>query len=134
VLNEDEVGSFHVLFPLPALAQANPLPADVETQLPGRQGGRALSWEVSNAGGGEEFLVVLADRPLPACERRLAAYAVASVDGAKRGVGRVAADRIANVRLKGTHLNALLSESDDELADTRHVRVLAYHFEAPDTR
>jgi tRNA A-37 threonylcarbamoyl transferase component Bud32 len=134
VLNEDEVGSFHVLFPLPALAQANPLPADVETQLPGRQGGRALSWEVSNAGGGEEFLVVLADRPLPAFERRLAAYAVASVDGAERGVGRVAADRIANVRLKGTHLNALLSESDDELADTRHVRVLAYHFEAPDTR
>jgi serine/threonine protein kinase len=129
VLNEDESGALHVLFPLVSLAQANPLPADVETQLPGQQAGRALSWEVSSSGGREEFLVVLADRPLRDLERRLEHFAGASVEATERGVGRIAGQALANVSVRGRHLNALLAESAAELADTRHVRVLSYHFE-----
>jgi len=134
VLNEDEAGTLHVLFPLASLAQANPLPAQVETRLPGQQGDRALSWEVSSSGGREEFLVILADRPLHALERRLAGYAAATPEAPQRGVGRISGEALANVRVQGRQLNALLSESSAELADTRHVRVLAYHFDTPAPR
>ncbi len=130
VLNEDHAGAFHVLFPLAGLEPSNPLSADTKVSLPGRQGGRALSWEVSSNGGSEEFLVILADRPLHALQRRLAAYSVATIDTPQRGVGRIAASPLANLTLRGTHLNALLSESATELADARHVHVLSYHFEA----
>jgi len=131
VLNEDQSGALHVLFPLASLAQANPLPAGSETRLPGQQGERALSWEVSSSGGREEFLVILADRALPALEHRLAGYAAATGDPPQRGVGRISGEPLANVRVQGVQLNALLSESSAELADTRHVRVLAYHFGTP---
>lgn len=134
VLNEDQSGTLHVLFPLASLAQANPLPADVETHLPGQQGDRTLSWEVSSSGGREEFLVILADRPLQSLEQRLAGYAAATSDAPQRGVGRVSGEPLANVRVHGLQLNALLSESPAELADTRHVRVLAYHFGTPAPR
>jgi hypothetical protein len=133
VLNEDQTGTLHVLFPLASLAQANPLPAGVETRLPGQQGDRALSWEVSSSGGREEFLVILADRPLGDLERRLAGYSAATNQATQRGVGRITGSAIANVSVQGRQLNALLAESARELADTRHVRVLAYHFEATST-
>ena len=129
VLNEDEAGSFHLLFPLAGLARANPLPRG-DVVLPGDQGGRALSWQVSSAGGREEFVVVLADAPLPRLEQRLAAFAAATVDAPERGVARVGSAPLANVTLRGSHLNALLDQSADELADRRHVRVIGYRFEA----
>jgi tRNA A-37 threonylcarbamoyl transferase component Bud32 len=131
VLNEDQAGTLHVLFPLASLAQANPLPPDVETLLPGQQGDRALSWEVSSSGGREEFLVILADRPLRDLEHKLDGYSGATIDAVQRSVGRIAGTPLANVSVHGEHLNALLSASATELADTRHVRVLAYHFGAP---
>jgi tRNA A-37 threonylcarbamoyl transferase component Bud32 len=134
VLNEDQSGALHVLFPLASLAQANPLPADAATRLPGQQGDRALSWEVSSSGGREEFLVILADHPLQGLEHRLAGYAAATSESPQRGVGRISGEPLANVRVKGVQLNALLSESSAELADTRHVRVLAYHFGTPAPR
>ncbi|WP_395682932.1 serine/threonine-protein kinase [Dokdonella sp.] len=134
VLNEDQAGTLHVLFPLASLAQANPLPAQVQIHLPGQQGGRALSWEVSSNGGREEFLVILADRPMQALEQRLAGYAAATSDAPQRGIGRVSSEPLVNVRVQGRQLNALLSESAAELVDTRHVRVLAYHFGTSDTR
>lgn len=129
VLNEDEAGSFHLLFPLAGLQRANPLPRG-DLVLPGEQDGRALSWQVSSAGGREEFVVVLADTPLPDFERRMAAFAVAAVDTPERGVARVGVAPLANVTLRGSHLNALLDESAGELGDRRHVRVIGYRFEA----
>jgi tRNA A-37 threonylcarbamoyl transferase component Bud32 len=134
VLNEDQSGALHVLFPLASLAQANPLAAGVENRLPGRQGDRALSWEVSSSGGREEFLVILADRPLHGLEQRLAEYSAATIDAGQRGVGRITGTALANVSVQGRQLEALLAASSAELADTRHARVLAYHFGTSDTR
>ncbi|MBC6943231.1 MAG: DUF4384 domain-containing protein [Xanthomonadales bacterium] len=128
VLNEDEAGSFHLLFPLPGLPQSNPLPTGALV-LPGRQQGRALSWQVSSAAGREEFVVVLADRPLPALEQRVASLAAARIEPIERGVDRVASVPLAQVSLRGRHLNALLADSAADLADTHHVRVLGYRFE-----
>ncbi len=127
VLNEDEAGAFHVLFPLAGLQLANPLPRGAIV-LPGEQDGRALSWQVSSAGGREEFLVVLADAPLEKFEQRIAAFAAASVDAPERGVARVAAAPSGGIALHGPHLHALLDEFADELADHRHVRVIGYRF------
>lgn len=128
VLNEDEAGSFHLLFPLAGLARANPLPSG-DVVLPGEQDGRALSWQVSSEGGREEFVVVLADAPLPRFEQRIAAFAAATVDAPERGVARVGAAPLANVSLRGKHLNALLDESAAELGDRRRVHVIGYRFE-----
>ena len=129
VLNEDEAGSFHLLFPLAGLAHANPLPRG-DTVLPGEQDGRALSWQVSSAGGREEFVIVLADAPLPRFEQRITAFAAAVIDAPERGVARVGIAPLANVALRGRHLNALLDESAAELGDHHHVRVIGYRFEA----
>ena len=73
------------------------------------------------------------DRP-HALEQRLAGYAAATPEAPQRGVGRISGEALANVRVQGRQLNALLSESSAELADTRHVRVLAYHFDTPTPR
>jgi len=132
VLNEDAAGSFHVLFPLSGLQRANPLPRG-DSVLPGEQGGRALSWQVSSAGGREEFLVVLADAPLAKFEQRIATFAAASIDAPERGVARVAAAPLGGVALHGPHLHALLDEFASEFADHRHVRVIGYRFGDVDT-
>ena len=131
VLNEDEAGAFHVLFPLAGLQLANPLPRGAIV-LPGEQDGRALSWQVSSAGGREEFLVVLADAPLEKFERRIATLAAAGIDAPERGVARVGAAPPGGVALHGPHLHALLGEFAGEFADSRHVRTLAYRFGAAD--
>lgn len=130
VLNEDEAGTFHVLFPLNGLRRANPLPRG-DSVLPGAQDGRALSWQVSSAGGREEFLVVLADAPLQDFERRIADFSAASIDAPERGVARVASAPLRGVTLHGRHLHALLDEFSGQLADTRHVRVIGYRFGVP---
>lgn len=129
MLNEDETGAFHVLFPLAGLQRANPLPRG-DTVLPGEQDGRALSWQVSSSGGREEFLVVLADAPLEKFEQRIAALAAASIDAPERGVARVAGSLPGDVALHGSHLHALLDEFAGEFADRRHVRVIGYRFAA----
>jgi tRNA A-37 threonylcarbamoyl transferase component Bud32 len=128
VLNEDAAATFHVLFPLPGLDSANPLPAGTEIRLPGRQGDRALSWQVSSAGGREEFLVVLSDAALERLEHRLAGFSSAALDAPQRGVGHVSSIPIAKVSLRGRQLNALLAELAPQLDDA-HVRVRAWHFE-----
>ncbi|MBA8886960.1 tRNA A-37 threonylcarbamoyl transferase component Bud32 [Dokdonella fugitiva] len=133
VLNEDAAGSMHVLFPLAGLRRANPLPQG-EGVLPGDQDGRALSWQVSSEGGREEFVVVLADAPLARLEERLAALDAAAIDAPQRGVARISGEPLANVSVQGRQLAALLSAASAELADARHVRVLAYHFETRASR
>lgn len=130
LLNEDAAGSFHVLFPLAGLPHANPLPRG-QTMLPGEQAGRTLSWQVSSAGGREEFVLVLANAPLHGFEQRLAGFATASIEAPQRGVAQVGSAPLANVSLRGRHLSALLDEFAGELGDRRRVQVVAYRFDAP---
>jgi tRNA A-37 threonylcarbamoyl transferase component Bud32 len=123
VLNEDAGGDFHVLFPVPGLDLSNPVSGDVT--LPGRQGARTLSWEVSGTGGREEFLVLLSRVPLARLDRQLAALPVAAVE---RGVARARPDPPGDLRLSGEHLNTLLADLREEIADASRVRMRAWHF------
>ena len=70
VLNEDEAGKVFVLFPA-GLDLDNPLPPNVRHRLPGRQDGRQTTWEVTSAGGKEQFLVIASRRPLRELDRDL---------------------------------------------------------------
>ena len=133
VLNEDAAGDFHVLFPVAGLERGNPLPAGDDIALPGRHGARALSWEVSGSGAREEFLVVLASAPLVQLDRRLQALPAAAIADVERGVARARPNPPGAVRLHGEHLNAVLGEIEDELADSDRVRVHAWRFNDPRT-
>jgi len=73
VFNQDEKGSVFVLFPLPGLDAANPLPPKLSNRLPGSRQGVPESWQVTSAGGGEEIFVVASRTPLAALEQELAA-------------------------------------------------------------
>ncbi|HEX5031678.1 MAG TPA: serine/threonine-protein kinase [Candidatus Eisenbacteria bacterium] len=73
VFNQDEKGSVFVLFPLPGLDAANPLPAKQSNRLPGSRQGVPESWQVTSAGGSEELFVVASRTPLAALEHELAA-------------------------------------------------------------
>ena len=131
VFNEDAAGDFHVLFPLTGLELSNPLPANATVTLPGRQGARTLSWEVSDANGREEFLVLLAQQPLERLDLRLAALPAVAIADAERGVGRARANPPGALRLRGEHLNTLLTELGGELADAERVRLRAWRFNDP---
>ena len=72
VFNQDEKGSVFVLFPLPGLDAANPLPPKQNNRLPGSRQGIPESWQVTSAGGGEEIFVVASRTPLAALEQELA--------------------------------------------------------------
>jgi hypothetical protein len=127
ILNEDAAGALHVLFPLPGLALANPLPAQRHIRLPGSQNGRELSWEISSDRQREEFLVVLAAAPVARLERA-AQEAAVPVESAERGVGRVRAEPPAGIALRGTHLSAILRDIAPLLADPERARVRAWRF------
>ena len=73
VFNQDEKGSVFVLFPLPGLDMANPLPPKQSNRLPGSRQGVPESWQVTSAGGSEELFVVASRTPLAALEQELAA-------------------------------------------------------------
>lgn len=73
VFNQDEKGSVFVLFPLPGLDSANPLPPKQSNRLPGSRQGVPESWQVTSAGGSEELFVVASRTPLAALEQELAA-------------------------------------------------------------
>jgi eukaryotic-like serine/threonine-protein kinase len=72
IFNEDEKGSVFVLFPLPGLDAANPLPPKQSNRLPGSRQGVPESWQVTSVGGGEEIFVVASRTPLAALEQELA--------------------------------------------------------------
>ena len=131
VFNEDAAGDFHVLFPLTGLELSNPLPADKAVTLPGRQGARTLSWEVSDASGREEFLVLLAREPLAKLDQRLATLPAAAIAEPQRGVARARANPPGDLRLRGEHLNTLLAELGDELKDGDRVHLRAWRFNEP---
>jgi serine/threonine protein kinase len=73
VFNQDEKGLVYVLFPLPGLDAANPLPPKQSNRLPGSRQGVPESWQVTTAGGSEELFVVASRTPLAALEQELAA-------------------------------------------------------------
>ena len=105
VFNEDEAGNTHTLFPLPTGA-TNPLPAGQVHRLPSGENGVPLTWNVDEAGGGTEHLVLMAGRhPVPVGEllrREIPAAGFASgppttvaqvvegIDDGTRGFGTVA--------------------------------------------
>ena len=80
VFNQDEKGLVYVLFPLPGLDAANPLPPKQSNRLPGSRQGVPESWQVTTAGGSEELFVVASRTPLAMLEQ-----ALASVPRAKPG-------------------------------------------------
>jgi hypothetical protein len=67
VVDEDERGDAYLLFPLPGEVQ-NPLAGGRRHRLPGPQGGRALDWQVTSAGGREHILVFAARERQPVFE------------------------------------------------------------------
>jgi hypothetical protein len=80
VLNEDDQGNAFVLFPVPRLDVANPLPGGALHRLPGRVAGESIDWVVTSAGGRERFLVVASREPLRPLERQLAGVRTSSPD------------------------------------------------------
>ena len=129
VLNEDAGGDLHVLFPLRGVDLANPLPANDRVRLPGRSGGRDLSWEIASSGQREEFLVVLASAPLAQIQRLVDSAALAP--DVERGVNRVRVEAPGGVTLRGAHLNTLLAELGPDLRDPDRVRIAAFRFNDP---
>jgi hypothetical protein len=66
VLNEDDAGSRHLLFPLRGGATVNPLPGGRRHRLPGRMGGIDVDWVVSGKGESEWLCIVAAVEPIEA--------------------------------------------------------------------
>jgi tRNA A-37 threonylcarbamoyl transferase component Bud32 len=64
VLTEDQQGAVFVLFPLEGRGASNPLAPGARHRLPGREGSQELSWQVTEAGGRETFLIVASPEPL----------------------------------------------------------------------
>jgi hypothetical protein len=103
------------------------LPANAHVQLPGRDGVRELSWELSGDAAHEEFLVVVARAPLARLEQRLAQAPPAAFDP-QRGVQRVAAQLPPALKVEGVALSGVLDELAPQLADADATRAFAFHF------
>ncbi|MEO8260158.1 MAG: serine/threonine-protein kinase [Acidobacteriota bacterium] len=72
IVNEDERGEAHLLFPLPGQSVSNPLPAGAPQRLPGTQDGQQsqeVYWVVTEAGGREHFTIFASPTPLDLLER-----------------------------------------------------------------
>lgn len=111
VLNEDADGELTVLFPVAGLDRQNPLPAGEPSLLPGNIGDRTVSWEISSPSASEEFVLIVADRPLEALAQRLAAANPASLPepaGTARGAARLRSTP-AGIALEGAQLNELVA-------------------------
>lgn len=120
VIDEDDHGALFVLYPVPGLEPANPLPPGKPHRLPGTLGGAAQDWQVTSAGGRETVLVVTSPKPLPLLEARLAAmtpvqpgqppmYAALDPEALKelRGIGGLVASDTLRIDRPGTRLKDL---------------------------
>jgi serine/threonine-protein kinase len=72
VINEDDEGTAHLLFPLPGQGVRNPLPAGEFTRLPGSENGERLSWQVTSSGQREHFIIAASPEPSPMVEEIIA--------------------------------------------------------------
>ncbi len=75
VVTEDERGEQYLLFPLPGLRPANPLPRGGPHRLPGTSNGEQGYWQVTSAGGREHFLIVASPKALQEFEAVVATLA-----------------------------------------------------------
>ena len=60
IVNQDEAGESHLLFPLPGQSLSNPLPPGQPHRLPGTQSGQKdqeVYWVIDKAGGREHFTI-----------------------------------------------------------------------------
>jgi len=125
VLNEDEKGERHLLFPRPDGDLKNPLLPAREHRLPGPMAGEEKDWEVSSAGGRESIFIVASLEPLPELERLVAGPAAKTypevtpeaLAEVRRGIGKVAP---AETSKKGETVAALgtLIEELRDIQDT----------------
>ena len=88
VVNRDEAGSAHLLFPLSDCRPQNPIAPGRRHVLPGRCNGVSTAWMVNSSGGRELFLVMASPVRLTQMEERLAALATPRWSKERlRGVG-----------------------------------------------
>jgi hypothetical protein len=73
VLNEDDRGEVHLLFPLGSSELVNPLRGGQPHRVPGFRAGKALNWQVSSTGGQEHLLVIASPERLSELENVLGA-------------------------------------------------------------
>jgi eukaryotic-like serine/threonine-protein kinase len=78
VLNEDEAGEVHVLFPLASVDERNPLRGKAWHRLPGSSRGVPQDWQVTSGHGKETFVVIASRTPLAALEEQIARLPAAS--------------------------------------------------------
>jgi serine/threonine protein kinase len=67
IVNEDDHGGSLLLFPLPGQAVANPIAAETMVRVPGTRN-EEISWQVSNLGGREHFLIFASPERVTAFE------------------------------------------------------------------
>ena len=67
IVNEDDQGESLLLFPLPGQAVANPIAAETMVRVPGTKN-EEISWQVSNVGGREHFLIFASPERVTAFE------------------------------------------------------------------
>ncbi len=94
VFNQDDLGAFHVLFPIESSGLQNPLPANQRHYLPGKVDGEWMDWQVTSLAGYEDFLLVATDVPVPALADLIQRHHVANqqtVAMNTRGVGGLTA-------------------------------------------
>jgi serine/threonine protein kinase len=72
VLDEDDAGETHVLFPVPGFELGNPLAAGRTHRLPGSREGEPQNWLVTSSGGAENILVVASRGPFAPLEQMIA--------------------------------------------------------------
>lgn len=125
VINREETGRMYLLFPHPALDLQNPLPADAYHRLPGSIGGEKQDWEVSSAGGREQFLLVTSPERLSEFEAdikdlarpqlgEVGGYAMITGDVLTRGVQKFM-QVPANVETSASNAAELIFERADVL-------------------
>jgi eukaryotic-like serine/threonine-protein kinase len=98
VVNQDDKGESNLLFPLPGVEPANPVPAGSGIRLPGSRNSEQYNWVVTSAGGRDHFFVYVSPERLTDFEQLLAALPRAEVG---RPVTNIPLSASAIVKLRG---------------------------------
>jgi serine/threonine protein kinase len=125
ILNEDDQGRSHLLFPAPGLDRQNPIPGGESTRLPGSVRGVQEKWVVDSPATIERFVVLAFLERQPELEERLASLPVA---GESSGSAELSA-RAAGAVLRGT--GGRDSSSTTGVTGTRLAQVVAPYEEGP---